>query len=308
MSPSFAADDDPTTVDLLRRGDTVGVNQLESPAMRHLLIQMRPRGLGDVIQSLALIRPGAAGAGVKERFVRRRLDLEPTVPLHPRLTGLLGETKGLLLYEDDALRVLQALTGLDAPDADRFRKRVSKHKTPQEGEALRQEFLTLCARAGVPAEAVAELWTQLAKFNHYAFCKSHAVSYGLIAWDAAWLKAHHPAAFWTAALNNNQSAYPHRVYIEAIKRAGLEIRPPCIAHSEDIFTLEDGALRVGLGVHRRAAGGIASTAAGGPVSARALSRPGRPASSRGSRSGGAGAADPLRRPGHLWPTAPGAVP
>src|SRR5262249_41037930 len=155
---------------------------------------------------------GAASIGMKDRFVRRRRGLEPTTAVHPALSRALGDTHGLMLYEDDALRVIQALTGLPAADADRFRKRISKHQTEEQGEELRCEFVGVCGRRGIPEEALGEVWLQLAKFNRYSFCKSHAVSYGLIAWQATYLKAHHPLAFWTAALNNNQSAYPRRVY------------------------------------------------------------------------------------------------
>jgi DNA polymerase III alpha subunit len=238
--------DDPDTIALLQRGDTLGVNQLESPAMRHLLIQMRPKGLDDVIQALAMIRPGAASVGMKECFIRRRRGLEPVRCAHPSLEPLLRETQGLMLYEDDALRVLQALTGLAAPEADRFRKRVSKHRTAEEAQALTEEFLEACARNQVPRAVAAELWVQLAKFNHYSFCKSHAVSYGLIAWKAAFLKAHDPLCFWTAALNNNQGMYPRRVYVEAIKRAGIPLRLPCVNRSAENFTIEEDAIRVGL--------------------------------------------------------------
>jgi DNA-directed DNA polymerase III PolC len=237
---------DPNTIALLQRGDTLGVNQLESPAMRHLLIQMQPKGLDDVIQALAMIRPGAASVGMKECFIRRRRGLEPVRHAHPSLEPLLRETQGLMLYEDDALRVLQALTGLAAPEADRFRKRVSKHRTADEARALTEEFLEACTRNRVPRTVAAELWVQLAKFNHYSFCKSHAVSYGLIAWKAASLKAHFPLHFWTAALNNNQGMYPRRVYIEAVKRAGIPLRLPCINRSALAFTIEDDAIRVGL--------------------------------------------------------------
>jgi DNA-directed DNA polymerase III PolC len=234
------------TVALLQRGDTLGVNQLESPAMRHLLIQMRPCGLDDVIQSLAMIRPGAASVGMKECFIRRRRGLEPVRYAHPSLEPLLCETQGLMLYEDDALGVVQALTGLAAPEADRFRKRVAKHQTEDQARILAEEFLHACARHGVPQAVAAEVWVQLAKFNHYSFCKSHAVSYGLIAWTAAYLKTHHPLTFWTAALNNNQGMYPRRVYIEAIKRAGIPLRLPCVNRSAGPFTREGDAIRVGL--------------------------------------------------------------
>jgi DNA-directed DNA polymerase III PolC len=240
------AENDPATVALLRRGDTLGVNQLESPAMRHLLIQMRPQGIDDVIQALALVRPGASGVGAKECFIRRRHGLEPYRVTHPRLAALLGETHGLLLYEDDTLRLMQDLAGLSAADADRFRKRLVKQQSDEESGRLETEFRTLCARRGVPADAVDELWPQLSKFNRYSFCKSHAVSYGLIAWQAASLKAHHPVAFWTAALNNNQGAYPRRVYVEAIKRAGISLHLPCVNRSADAFTPEGDSIRIGL--------------------------------------------------------------
>ena len=243
-TPDTPADE--RTVALLQRGDTLGVNQLESPAMRHLLIQMRPRELMDVVQALAMIRPGAASVGMKELFIRRRRGLEPVRYPHPALEALLHETQGLMLYEGDALRVLQALTGLSAPDADRFRKRVSKHRTEKEARELTEEFLAACRGNGVARAVAADLWVQLAKFNHYSFCKSHAVSYGLIAWKAAFLKAHHPLCFWPAALNNNQGMYPRRVYIEAIKRAGIAVRLPCVNRSAEIFTAEQDGIRTGL--------------------------------------------------------------
>jgi DNA-directed DNA polymerase III PolC len=236
---------DPATIDLLRRGDTLGINQLESPAMRHLLVQVRASGIDDVIQCLALVRPGAASDGAKELFLRRRRGLEP-VDVYPPLEPLLRETCGLMLYEDDALRVVQALTGLPAADADRLRCRAAEDHPDEEGRRLGREFAAACAHNGVPRAVAEEQWCRLGRFRHYTFCKSHAVSYGLIAWRAAYLKAHHPAPFWTAALNNNQGVYPRRVYVEAVKRAGIPLRLPCVNRSQGPFTLEGGAVRTGL--------------------------------------------------------------
>jgi DNA polymerase III alpha subunit len=245
MAPTIAHD--PLTVEMARTADTLGVTQLESPAMRNLLLQMQAESLDDIIQALALLRPGAASIGMKERFIRRRQGLETINLSAGPMERLLGETHGLMLYEDDALRLIQALTGLSPADADRLRKRISKHRTEEEAEALRQEFLRACVRMGTPTEGLGELWQQLAKFNRYSFCKSHAVSYGLIAWQAVYLKAHHPLAFWTAVLNNNQGAYMRWVYIEAIKRAGIEVRLPCVNRSGLFFQPEgDDALRTGL--------------------------------------------------------------
>ncbi len=239
-------DTDAAALALLCRGDTLGITQLESPAMRHLLIQMQPIQIEDIIQTLALVRPGPASLGMKETFIRKHRGLEPQRELHPRLGSLLADTHGVLLYEDDALWVFQEVTQLDMAAAERFRKRIAKHRTDDEARVLLAEFRALCAQQHVPTEAVTELWRELAKFNRYTFCRSHAVSYGLIAWQAAYLKAHHPLAFWTAALNNAQGSYPRRVYIEAIRRAGIEVRLPCVNRSLGAFRPEDAAIRTGL--------------------------------------------------------------
>jgi DNA polymerase III alpha subunit len=228
---------DAQTVELLQRGDTLGVNQLESPAMRHLLMQIQPRNMLDVIQALALIRPGAASIGAKEKFIRRRRGLEPVEHLHPYLEPLLRDSCGLMLYEDDALRVVQALTGLTAPEADRFRKQITKSESSEEITALSKAFLTACDRNGIDRPSAEETWVQLAKFNSYSFCRSHSISYGMIAWEAAFLKAHFPLVFWTAALNNNQGMYPRRVYVEAAKLQGtarIEDRGSKIAEARSL--------------------------------------------------------------------------
>ncbi len=152
-----------------------------------------------------------------------------------------------MLYDDDALRLVQAFTDLTVVEADRTRKEATKDHAPDEERRLIDEFAAACARRGVPRTVAEEQWRQLARFRFYTFCKSHAVSYGLIAWRAVGLKAHHPLPFWTAALNNNQGAYPRRVYVEAIKRAGLRVLLPCVNRSRGPFLPEDGAIRAGLG-------------------------------------------------------------
>ena len=248
--------DDAATLVLIRKGDTLGVNQLESPAMRHLLIQMQPTGVEDVIHSLALIRPGAGSAGMKGRFVLRRRGLETPEALPPEVVEVeavekgtgspLDENHGVLLYQDDAFNRLRALTGLSVLEADYFFKRVTKQETEEEAAALSAEFQEMCAARGIPQAVAAEQWAQLDRFKYYTFCKSHAVSYGLIAWQSAYLKAHQPLCFWTAAVNNNQGVYPRRVYIEAIKRAGFRMLLPCVKRSAGPFVPERGAIRTGL--------------------------------------------------------------
>lgn len=238
---------DEATLQLLQRGDTLGVNQLESPAMRHLLVQYQPRHREEVIHVLALIRPAAASVGNKELFLRRRRGLEPLPALPPELEAILRETCGLMIFEDQALLAIQAVTGWPAAEADHLRKAISEGLSAARASAWWQRFVQACSQRGIPREMAEFLWSQLARFNAYSFCKSHAVSYALLAWEAAWYKAHHPIPFWTAALNNNLGMYPQWVYVEAAKWSGIRFLPPCVNRSELSFHREGEAIRVGLG-------------------------------------------------------------
>ena len=186
--PRGGCREDAATVALLRCGDTLGINQLESPAMRHLLIQVRPDGVNDIIRCLALIRPGAGSLGMKERFLRRRRGLEP-VEVHPLLEPVLRDTYGLMLYEDDALRIVQAFTGLSVADADRIRKQAARPLSDDEARRWCCDFIAACVSREVAPAVAEEYWQLLTRFRQYTFCKSHAVSYGLIAWQMAFLKA-----------------------------------------------------------------------------------------------------------------------
>jgi len=239
-------DGDATTVELLREGRTIGVNQMESPAMRHLLRQMRPNGIAEVMKCLALIRPGAASVGAKDAFIRRHRGLEPWT-VHPKLAPVLGDSYGLMLYEDDAMLVAAALAGCTLAEGDRFRKKIQKVRTDEDRLALSREFLTRCAAAGTDVALAKELWIQMAKFNEYSFCMSHAASYAQMAYAAAWLRAHRPLEFWCAALNNNQGMYEKRVYVDEARRGGVRTLLPDVNRSGVEFTLDSGAIRTGLG-------------------------------------------------------------
>ena len=234
--------EDAATTRLLHEGRTLGCNQLESPGMRALLRMMRPRGVKGLMQALALIRPGAASLGMKDRFIRRARGLEPSPP-----DPLLGDTHGIMLYEDDAMLVASALAGVSLPEGDRFRRRVQKLRTDGERLAVSREFLGLCAKHGTPMELAKDLWVQMAKFSRFSFCRAHAASYAVLAWASAWLAAHHPAARWVAALNNNQGLYDARVYLEQAKREGIRVLLPCVQRSGVEFSEEGGAIRAGLG-------------------------------------------------------------
>ncbi|HLY08345.1 MAG TPA: PHP domain-containing protein [Planctomycetota bacterium] len=232
---------DEPSVRLLREARTLGCNQLESPAMRSLIRMMRPADAKGLMKALALIRPGAAAGGMKEAFVRRERGLESVPP-----RGLLPDTHEIMLYEDDAMLVASALTGLPLAEGDRFRRRVQKLRTDEERVAVSREFVELAVRHGTDPAVAKDLWLQMAKFTEFSFCRAHAASYGVLAWASVWLAAHHPVAHWVAALNNNQGLYDARVYLEQAKREGIAVRLPCAQRSGLEFLEEDGAIRVGF--------------------------------------------------------------
>jgi DNA-directed DNA polymerase III PolC len=236
-------DGDQTTLALLATGGTLGIGQLETPTARRLLRQVAPRGIQDLSQALAVIRPGPSSGGGKDIYIRRRRGLEPPHYAHLCLEELLRESHGLLLFEDDALSVIEVLTGLPATEADHLRRRLADPNAAREAGAA---FLAACERNAVPRPAAEETLEQLHRQAEYTFCKSHAVCCALVAWQQAWLKAHHPAAFWTAVFNNHAGHYPKRVYAEEVKRAGLQLLPPCVNRSRPEWTQEVGGLRVGL--------------------------------------------------------------
>jgi len=240
-----AAEDDPRTAELLARGATLGCFQVESPGMRNLLQQIAARTMDDVIQAVALIRPGPAGSGMKDAFVRRFRGLEQARAPHPRLEELLRDTHGVMLYQEDVMQAVACLARFDLAAADELRRALVKRRGTALAE-LQARFLAECTRAGVAEADAGRVWELIANFSAFAFCKAHAVTYGRIAHRAVYLKAHHPAAYLTAFLNSHTGYYDTRVYVEEARRLGVPILPPDVNKSGAGFALEQGAIRVGL--------------------------------------------------------------
>ena len=241
------ADRDPATAAMLCSADTVGCNQIESPAMRHLLRALRPAGVGDLMKALAMVRPGAAGGGMKETFVRRMRGLEPVATGYGPVDRILADTFGVMLYEDDVMSVIAAMLATGPAEADRFRKAIQTCRHDDERIDLSRRFLDGCGRNALDRRYAKDMWVQMAKFNAYSFCRAHAGSYAVLAYAVAWLKCHYPLQFWTAALNNNQSMYPPRVYVEQARRSGVRFALPDVNSSQGEFDVQDGAIRTGLG-------------------------------------------------------------
>ena len=231
---------------LLRDARTLGCFQAESPAMRNLLCMMRAETREDLIAALSMIRPGPSSVGMKEAFVRRRRGEEPVRYLHPALEPILAKTYGVLLYQEDVLRVAEAVAGFTLEEADQLREAISKRRSPDRMEMLAARFREGARARGAPPEIVSKLWEIVAHFAEYSFCKAHAATYGFIAYRALYLKAHHPAAFFAAVLSNQGGFYGPGDYLEEARRSGVEVRLPDVNASEIEFTSCGNTLRIGL--------------------------------------------------------------
>jgi DNA-directed DNA polymerase III PolC len=232
---------DPTTGDLLVRADTIGVFQCESSGARRTLRQLKARTVQDLAIANAFFKPGPATGGMASTFVRRYRGEEPVTFLHPSLAPILGPTKGVLIFQEQILRVATEIAGLSWQEADRLRRGMSKFK-PEEMEAIRATFVAGCRRptpAG-PGFTIAQaetLWDQVAAFAGYGFNQGHATAYADVSYRSAYLKAHWPAAFLCARLADWGGFHHRAIYMAEAVRLGIPVHPPHINRSERRFAL-----------------------------------------------------------------------
>ena len=242
--------DDPAVYQLLQRGDTVGVFQLESEGMRRTLSAVRPSNFGDIIALVSLYRPGPMDN--IPSFGRRKQGQEPITYPHRLLQPILAETYGIFVYQEQVMQAAQVLAGYSLGQADLLRRAMGK-KIKAEMDAQRAGFVEGCGAVnGIrPAEANA-LFDLIDKFAGYGFNKSHAAAYALLAYQTAWLKAHHPAEFVAASMCYDMALTDKLgVFVEDARRAGVTILPPDVNRSEAEFSVEahgeGAAVRYALG-------------------------------------------------------------
>jgi DNA polymerase-3 subunit alpha len=236
--------DDASTYEMLQRGDAGGVFQLEGQGMRDVLRQMRPDRFDDLIAAVALYRPGPM-ANIPD-YCRRKHGEKWEAP-HPELADILGDTYGIMVYQEQVMQIAQKMAGYSLGNADLLRRAMGK-KIRAEMEAQRETFVQGAMARGIPQAKATEVFELMAKFADYGFNKSHAAAYALVAYQTAWMKANHPAVFIAAcmslALGNTDRLAALR---EEATRCGIRILPPDINRSGADFTVEhteDGALAI----------------------------------------------------------------
>ncbi len=244
-------ENDPATCDVIAAGRTMGVFQIESPAMRGLLRTMKARTLEEVAQALALIRPGAAEYGSKELFVKRLRGQEEIEYAHPALKEILGDSLGVCIFQEQVMQISQTLGSMSLAEADLIRRASAKFSGRSDRERLRGKFLQAAGMMALTEQQREETWMMVEKFAGFGFCKAHAATYADISYRMAYLKTHHPAEFLAAMCSAGAGFYHVSAYVEEAKRWGIVVRLPSVNHSRMEYTAEDGedgkrALRVGL--------------------------------------------------------------
>jgi len=239
--------DDAAVYDMIGDADTLGVFQVESRAQMQTLPKTRPRSVEDLTVEVAIIRPGPIQGNMVHPYIRRRRGEEKvTYPLK-RLKPILEETLGVILFQEQVIKVAVAVAGFSPGEADSLRRAMSRKRSRQAMEELKQRFLQGARKNGVKEKTAVEVFDQLKGFAEYGFCKSHAAGFALLAYESAWLKHHFAPEFYAALLNNQPMGfYTPEVIVGDARRHGVDVLPIHINKSLGRCTVEDGRVRLGF--------------------------------------------------------------
>jgi len=236
--------DDKATFELLQRGQTDGIFQLESSGMRDILVSMKPDCLEDVIALIALYRPGPMN--MVPDFIARKLGKTPISYVIPELKDILKETYGVILYQEQVMQIASAIGRYTMAEADTLRKVMSKKKD-QEMEKEMPKFISGAKQNHIPEDKAIRIWEQMKEFAKYGFNKSHSTAYAMISYQTAYLKAHYPEEFMAALLTSEKDNRDKIIrHINSCKEMGISVLPPDINESGSDFTVPERHIRFGL--------------------------------------------------------------
>ena len=238
--------DDSETFALLGAGETLGIFQLESSGMRDLLSKIRPESFREIIALVALYRPGPLGSGMVDEFIKRKHGKESIRYEVKELEDILNDTYGVIVYQEQVMRIASTLANFSLEDADILRRAMSK-KDPREMEMQKEKFLEGARKHRIPRNKAEKIFDLMAKFAEYGFNKSHSAAYALLAYETAYLKTHHPIEFMAASLTS-EVQNPDKIvkYIAECRDMGIEILPPDLNESQKRFAVVGNQIRFGL--------------------------------------------------------------
>jgi DNA polymerase-3 subunit alpha len=241
---------DKETYKLISSGNTLGIFQLESSGFQELLRKLKPDCFEDIVAAVALYRPGPLGSGMVDDFVKRKHGQTAVEYPHPKLEEVLKETYGVIVYQEQVMRIASILAGFSLGQADLLRRAMGKKKE-SEMKRMRQIFMEGTEKNKVDPKRAEGIFDLMAYFAGYGFNKSHSAAYAVLTFQTAYLKKHYPAAFLAAMLTSESHKTDKVVrYVLEARRMGLEVLPPDVSESDQDFTLVENGIRFGLGAIR----------------------------------------------------------
>ena len=238
---------DPNINRLLKTGGAIGAYYVESPAMRGLMIQLQTQDYLGLVAASSIIRPGVSSSGMKDEFIRRHRRPERRSKAHPILMQIMPETYGVMVYQEDVLKVANQFADLTLGEADVLRRGMSgKFRSRKEFQAVEQKFISNCRQKGFDDELIFEVWSQIKSFAGYAFAKGHSASYAVESYQSLFLKCYYPLEFMTAVLNNGGGFYSVEHYLHEAQQQGATICLPCVNTSDHPNRIIGTSIYLGL--------------------------------------------------------------
>jgi DNA-directed DNA polymerase III PolC len=238
---------DPKINELIRQAQCIGCFYVESPAMRMLLKKLEVDNYLGLVAASSIIRPGVAKSGMMREYILRHRHPEKRSEAHPRLLELMEETYGIMVYQEDVIKVAHYFAGLTLGEADVIRRGMSgKFRGREEFERVKKKYFKNCRSKGYDEIMTMEIWNQIASFAGFAFAKGHSASYAVESYQTLFLKAYFPLEFMVAVLNNGGGFYAPELYIHEARMLGALVHAPCVNHSEAQATIKGSQIYLGM--------------------------------------------------------------
>lgn len=250
--------EDPKINNNLKEGKAIGAFYVESPAMRMLMSKLKVNTYMGLVAASSVIRPGVAKSGMMRQYILRFRDPEKRKEAHPVMAAIMPETFGVMVYQEDVIKVAHYFAKLSLAEADVLRRGMSgKFRSREEFQAVRRKYFDNCREIGHPDELASEVWRQIESFAGYAFAKGHSASYAVESYQSLFLKTYYPLEYMVATVNNGGGFYRVEDYVHEARMHGGTIHPPCVNRSEGLTTLYGTDIYLGIAFLRELENGVA---------------------------------------------------
>lgn len=238
--------------DLLKVGDTIGCFYIESPAMRQLLRKLRCDTFKCLVAASSIIRPGVSASGMMKAYIQRHRDPGTYKAIHPKMEEILGETYGVMVYQEDIIKVAHQFAGLSLEGADILRRAMAwKFRVDDGFEKMEKDYFESCRAQGYSDAVSKEVWRQMEGFAGFSFCKAHSASYAVESYQSLYLKTYFPLEFMVGVINNFGGYYSTEFYVNEARRCGADIHAPCINRSQYLTSIDGKDIFLGF-IHVKA--------------------------------------------------------